>query len=260
MRDEDFQRLLKAVKAMSPAQRGALLAALHGSAGGTTATDGSALSTAIDPPQVADIEHRFAADPRCLTCQSAETIGKWGSANGLRRYRCKTCKVSFNCLTGTPLAQLLKRELWVKNSQALIDGLSLRKTAARIGVHMETVFRWRHRFLKEPKTLKPNKLEGTVEADETYFLKSENGARKLTLPARKRGGKAKKRGLSDEQVPVLIARDATKATTDHILADRSTRSIAAVLKPVIDKLATLVSAVRRPIARSRTRPRLCMSR
>lgn len=238
--DEDFQRLLEAVEALSPAQCGALTVALQCSSGGATGPNGSVPPAVISDP-IADIEQRFAADPRCPTCQSAERVGKWGSANGLRRYRCKNCKVSFNCLTGTPLAQLHKRELWVANAQALVEGLSLRKTAARIGVHMETAFRWRHRFLKQPKTLKPSKLEGTVEADETYFLKSEKGARKLTRPARKRGGKAKKRGLSDEQVPVLIARDTTKATTDHILADRSTRSIAAVLKPVIDKHATLVS-------------------
>jgi transposase-like protein len=245
--DEDFQRLLDVVRALSPAQRDALEAAL----GGWTSIATGAVSAAAPvqddaapisvPAPIAAIELRFAADPRCPACQSAEKIGKWGSANGLKRYRCKTCKVSFNCLTGTPLAQLHKRELWLGNASALVEGLSLRKTAARLGVHVETAFRWRHRFLKAPKTLKPNKLEGTVEADETYFLKSEKGSRKLTRPARKRGGKATKRGLSDEQVPVLIARDRTKATTDHILQDRSAKSIDAALGTVVDKQAILVS-------------------
>jgi transposase-like protein len=237
---EDFQRLLEAVKALTPVQRDALEAVLRGSHGAAPASAGSVGSgSSIDP--VAEIESRFAAAPRCPRCDTAEKVGKWGSANGLRRYRCKTCKVSFNCLTGTPLAQLHKRELWAGNAEALVDGLSLRKTAARIGVTVETAHRWRHRFLKQPKTLKANKLVGTVEADETYFLKSEKGSRKLTRPARKRGGKAKKRGLSDEQVPVLIARDGTKATTDAILPDRSAKSIGAVLEPVIDSHATLVS-------------------
>ena len=80
-----------------------------------------------------------------------------------------------------------------------------------------------------------------MEADETYFLYSEKGSRKLDRPARKRGGKAKKRGLSAEQVPVLIARDRNKTTTDHILPDRSARSISAVLEPVVAKSAVLVS-------------------
>lgn len=245
--DEDFQRLLDVVRALSPAQRGVLEAALRGAAGIAAGAESSAApirdgaEPTSPPAPITDIEQRFAANPRCPVCQSAEHVGKWGSANGLKRYRCKTCKVSFNCLTGTPLAQLHKRELWLGNAEALVEGLSLRKTAARLGVHMETAFRWRHRFLKAPKTLKQNNLTGTVEADETYFLKSEKGSRKLTRPARKRGGKAKKRGLSDEQVPVLIARDRTKATTDHILQDRSAKSIDAALGTIVDKEAILVS-------------------
>ena len=88
---------------------------------------------------------------------------------------------------------------------------------------------------------KPKVLNGTVEADETYFLRSAKGSRQLKRPARTRGGKATKRGLSDEQVPVLIARDSAKATTDHILEDRSESSIAAALGSVVAKSAILVS-------------------
>ena len=50
-------------------------------------------------------------------------------------------------------------------------------------------------------------LKGIVEADETYVLESRKGARGLGRKARRRGGKAKKRGLSREQVPVLMAAD-----------------------------------------------------
>lgn len=245
--EEDFRRLLAAVGDLSQQQRDALVAAIRATSEAATAeTAPGAFAPAVtDEPShgissIADIEARFAVEPACPHC-AAKAVTKWGSANGLRRYRCKPCKITFNCLTGTPLAQLHKRELWPGNAQALVDGLSLRKTAARLGVHVETAFRWRHRFLKGPKDLKPKVLVGTVEADETYFLKSEKGSRKLARPARKRGGKAKKRGLSDEQVPVLIARDRNKATTDQILPDRSAKSIAAVLGPVIDKSAVLVS-------------------
>ncbi len=48
-------------------------------------------------------------------------------------------------------------------------------------------------------------------------------------------------GVSAEQIPVLIARDRNKATTDQILPDRSEKSIAAVLEPVVAKSAILVS-------------------
>ena len=248
--DEEFQRLLATIGSLTSLQVVRLDAVvrsrLTGGAVGlqdavepvastataTTSTDGCA--------SIADIEAHFAASPQCPHCQTGK-LTKWGFANGLRRYRCKPCKVTFNCLTGTPLAQLHKRDLWGGHAQALVDGISLRKVAARLGVDLTTVFRWRHRFLKAPKDVKAQVLDGTVEADETYFLRSKKGSRKLDRPARKRGGKAKKRGLSDEQVPVLIARDRNKATTDQILEDRSAASIRAVLGSVIAKSAILVS-------------------
>ena len=41
---------------------------------------------------------------------------------------------------------------------------------------------------------------GSIEADETYFLYSEKGSRKLDRPARKPGGKAKKRAADADCV------------------------------------------------------------
>jgi transposase-like protein len=201
--DEDFEKLLAVIGTMSPAQATALEAAIKGKLGAVltdaaSEPDASTDGPAADSGSIADIEASFAAAPRCPHCQSM-VIAKWGTANGLKRYRCKACKATFNALTGTPLAQLHKRELWQEHAQALVDGIALRKVAGRIGVHLETAFRWRHRFLKAHKTVKPKSLQGTVEADETYFLHSEKGSRKLKRPAHKRGGKATKRGLSDEQ-------------------------------------------------------------
>jgi len=249
--DEDFQRLLDAIGALTPGQLAALDGAIRSRLDAAPAQPAvatgiadEASSTADKPADgcasIGDIDARFAAEPRCPHCQSID-IGKWGSANGLERYKCRSCKVTFNALTGTPLAQLHKRELWIGHSQALVDGISLRKVATRLDIDLTTAFRWQHRFLEALKAVKAKALEGTVEADETYFLHSEKGSRTLERPARKRGGKAAKRGLSDEQVPVLIARDRNKATTDQILGDRSAQSITAVLEPIVAKSAVLVS-------------------
>ena len=247
MTDKDFAGLLARIEALSQAQMVALDAAIRGRLNAAPQQPaavaepvGETAATAEGLASIADIEARFAAAPVCPHCQSSEVV-KWGSANALKRYQCKACVVTFNALTGTPLAQLHKRELWIGNAQAMVEGISLRKVAARLDIGLETAFRWRHRFLQAPKAVKPMLLEGTVETDETYFLHSQKGSRKLERPARKRGGSAKKRGLSDEQVPVLIARDRNKATTDQILPDRSERSITAVLEPVVDKAAVLVS-------------------
>jgi transposase-like protein len=252
MADDTYQRLQALIAIMSPAQLDLLEQAIQVRRGRSPAVDQADSVAAPGKTTLADaantvqtspiqtIEASFQAEPACPHCQSKK-LQKWGSAHKLQRYRCKVCKKTFNALTGTPLAQLHKRELWQQHSQALIDGLSLRKVGARIGVSLPTAFRWRHRFLKAPKTLKAKKLQGIVEADETFFLYSEKGNRNLTRKPRKRGGKAAKCGLSAEQVPVLIARDRTKATTDQILPDRSEKSVTAVLKPVVAKDAVLVT-------------------
>lgn len=51
-------------------------------------------------------------------------------------------------------------------------------------------------------------FQGIVEMDETYFLYSQKGSRDIKdREPRERGGAAKKRGISNEQVCVLVARD-----------------------------------------------------
>ena len=116
----------------------------------------------------------------------------------------------------------------------MVDGVSLRKAAARTDIHLETSFRWRHRFLAAAKKKKADAVTGIVEADETFILKSSKGSRKLVGRApRKRGGKAKKPGLStEEHDAILIVRDRHGQTTDAILTDVSAEAIGAHLKPV----------------------------
>ena len=68
--------------------------------------------------------------------------------------------------------------------------------AKQVGVHRNTTFRWRHRFLHWVKYDRPRQLTGIVEADETFLLESQKGSRKLDREPRKRGGKAPLRGIS----------------------------------------------------------------
>ena len=62
-----------------------------------------------------------------------------------------------------------------------------------------------------------------MEADETYFLESFKRQRHLTRTSRRRGGKASKRGLSEEQVPMLIVRDREKVTFDAVFSTPSSK-------------------------------------
>jgi transposase-like protein len=170
-------------------------------------------------------EWRSAPDPLAVVLDASRACPhchhtvcrRWGQAHGSPRLRCAACGTTFNVHTGTPLAHLRHRERWGEYAQALIEGQMVRAAACRCGVHKNTSLRWRHRFLALPAEVKPSRLPGIVEADETYFLESHKGERNLSRPPRKRGGVAAKRGLSDEQIPVLVVRDRNTTTTDAVL-------------------------------------------
>ncbi len=176
----------------------------------------------------------------CPHCQS-NSIHKWGVRSNLQRYRCKECHKSFNALSKTPLARLRHKESWLTYAKDLIDGESIRESAKHCHVDKSTTFRWRHKMLQIPIELKAQHLHGIVEFDETYFLESHKGERDLGCKARKRGGKATKRGISSQQIAVLIVRDRNGNTTDAILKQSNQNSISKVMLPVLDKDALLCS-------------------
>ena len=228
MKTQDFRTLVEQLGDLTDVQRTALAAALAGKGSENEA--------------IAMIETRFAAEPCCGHCKS-KCFGTWGHASGLRRYKCKDCSRTFNALTGTPLAQLHRRDAWLDYARALVDRTSLRKAAEHAGVCLETSFRWRHRFLKAAKDKRPSMVTGIVEADETFILKSAKGSKKLIGRApRKRGGKAKRSGLSTEDYDcILIVRDRHGTTTDTIMPDLEGATFTAALAPVVAKDALLVS-------------------
>src|SRR4051812_49924608 len=128
MREADFEVLLHLVERLSDEQRAALGRALASVSG--------------EPEAVRLLEEAFAAAPRCPHC-AATTLQRWGSASGLRRYRCAACRRTFNALTGTSLARLRKKACWLRYGEALAAGMSLTKAPAPCGVHLTTRFRRR---------------------------------------------------------------------------------------------------------------------
>ncbi len=126
------------------------------------------------------------------------------------------------------------KDKWAEQAKAMIDGVSTAKAALRCGVHYTTAFRWRHRFLASLAGHKPKAMTGIVEGDETFILESFKGKRSGTpRKSRKRGGKSAKRGLSAEQIPVIVARDREGVTTDAVLERLNRASIAAALGSVV---------------------------
>ena len=110
------------------------------------------------------------------------------------------------------------------------------------GIHRNTSFRWRHRILTLVKSNQPQRLHGIIEADVTYLLESENGARHMKREARKRGSSATKRDISGKQVCVLIARDRTGQTLDCVTEKSAVTKVQLrdTLSPVFNKDSLLV--------------------
>ena len=178
----------------------------------------------------------------CPRCQST-VLQRYGQVSGLQRYRCQTCRRTFNALTGTSLARLRMKDKWLDFSETLVQSQTLRKAAASLVVHRNTTLRWRHRFLNSIKADRAPMLQGITEADETYFLESQKGCRQLKRSPRRRGGKACKAGISNEQVCVLVARDRTGQTLDWVTGHGQMNKVqlGSVLQPVLATDVLLVS-------------------
>jgi transposase-like protein len=200
MQARQFERFLQRLSSLTRRQRDQLLTMLQAAAGLDRALD------VIDPP---------GQTPCCPRCR-ADHPYRHGQANGLQRYRCRTCSRTFNALSGTPLARLRHKAHWIDYLDGMLDSRSVRRSALDVGVASATSFRWRHRFLGLSKDDRPERLSGIAEADEMYVLESHKGSRHLQRAPRKRGGKATRRGISNEQMCILVARDRTGQTLDWV--------------------------------------------
>jgi len=201
MKAPRFRNWFAGLSSLNQPQRRQVLDALHPAAG-------------LD--QVVALIAQARASGRCCPRCAGKHCHRHGFANDLQRFRCCACGRTFNDLSGTPLARLRHKAKWLAYSQVLLDSLSVRKGADRVGVHRNTAFRWRHRFLAWVKLDRPASLNGIVEADETFLLESQKGSRTLDRPARRRGGRAPLRGISRYLDCILVARDRNGQTIDAV--------------------------------------------
>lgn len=196
------------------------------------------------------LEQAHGGDASCPKCQAHKPY-RWGHQADMQRFRCRQCGHTFTLLSGTPLARLRHKERWMAYSEALIEGLSVRRAASRCGIHKNTSFRWRHRFLQMPAQTKAPLMQGVAEADETYFPHSCKGQRQLGRPPRKRGHAIHARGTGKDQIPVLIVRDRSGATADFKLTVANAAEIEPPLRAVLAQDAVLCtdgSSVYRAVA------------
>ena len=95
------------------------------------------------------LEERGQRLSHCPHCHG-DRLYRHGVTRGLQRYRCRHCGRTCNALTNTPLAHLRLRGKWLPFLECALRSMTVRGSAATVGIHRNTSFRWRHRFQAKP--------------------------------------------------------------------------------------------------------------
>lgn len=150
-----------------------------------------------------NLDNKISSCPYC----SGKKYRKHGKDKGSQRYYCNSCKRTFTEYTGTWLAGIHKKELVADYLKLMEQELSLDKIKESIGINKKTAFDWRHKVLSGLEKISTGSFKGITESDDTFFLKSSKGCKLEDRKPRKRGGSASKRGISNEQVAVIVTAD-----------------------------------------------------
>lgn len=177
--------------------------------------------------------------PSCPKCKSTN-IWSRGTYKGVKRLKCNDCNKYFSSTSGTALYHIHKTEKWQAYLQCMKEGLTLRESALKVGISLQTSFNWRHKILSSLSEMESDHFTGIVEADEIYLHFSEKGKKHLKRKPRKRGNDGSKLE-KEHKLGVLITAD----RNGHKLARVVGRSImrkealAEALGGKIDKSAVL---------------------
>lgn len=101
--------------------------------------------------------------------------------------------------------------------ELMVQEKSLDRIKEALSMNKKTAFDWRHKILVSLSENGKSDFTGITESDETFFLNSEKGRAVTNPEPRKRGGKSKTRGISNDQVAVLVTQD-RKSSIDLTVA------------------------------------------
>lgn len=143
----------------------------------------------------------------CYHCQSSNVI-KFGYYAGKARYRCKDCKKTFSDFTGTSVYCIKKKHLWMSFLRLMLENKPIRYIAKQLHLSTKTVFLWRHRVLDAFQNIFQKKFKGIVETDDIYLPFNQKGRKNDFFGIRrKKMRNAKKRGISNQLVSVMVWAD-----------------------------------------------------
>ena len=179
----------------------------------------------------------------CPKCGSFHLV-KNGKAKGHQRFICQDCNQHFTEYRNT-IFNLTKKniQLWKSYIKMMFDGYTIKQIADELHICIQTSFRWRHKILSVLKNKFMNDTSsGIVEIDEILILFSHKSQKIDGVKGRKRGGRATKRGLSNQQKGILVAIDRKKNVISEIYGEGkiSTQNVKTILKGRIAKKSVLV--------------------
>lgn len=118
------------------------------------------------PADLLVLLRRASAGLRCPHCAGSH-LQRWGRLGMRQRYRCVACGRTFNELSDTALHRLKRKDLWAAFCRCMVEGLTVRRAAQRLGIHRDTAFRWRHKLLRELLSGETYPLGPTVNIGES---------------------------------------------------------------------------------------------
>lgn len=193
-----------------------------------------------------DEHSRFINGKYCPKCHSLNPIKK-GVIRKRQRSYCPNCKKYFTIYSNIILNYTKKDILvWKRYIKMMFEPKprTNKEMSNILNISYMTAFRWRHKILKvlEQKFMN-DKLNGIVEADETFILASHKGLHIEGIYGRRRGGSAKHRGLSHQQTGILVAIDRGKNLISEVYGYGriSGAQVVKVLSKRIDKNSLLIT-------------------
>ncbi len=120
----------------------------------------------------------------CPNCGN-ETFWKAGKYKNNQRYKCKHCKKQFTANSNLIFSTTkLDLSTWLKYMECIVDKLSLRASASKVGVGLKTSYFMRHRILecikKYTDNFRVNKGNG-AEIDECFLPENFKGNHKKSM-------------------------------------------------------------------------------
>lgn len=196
---------LAQVLSLSPADQARVLSRLKKQLHGSASVELESLIQQIN-------DQKFRRGFECPHCHGDKVVRN-GHQNGHQTFECHSCDKFFSEHTHTPMNGLHKPEKWLNFVECELLGYSLRKSADAIEIAVTTAWMWRQKLLGALKRAEPEAFKDILETDETYFRENQKGNKNIVgRDAYKRGTTASKRGISKEQVCVVVARDRTGTT------------------------------------------------